>query len=65
MLELNLTHNNQTHITYFSGEVQKGGEDGREQEAGAGFVDHAPCKDRGEQEAAGFIDRRGTAGARV
>ena len=45
--------------------MRKGGEDGGKQEAGAGFIDHAPCKDRGEQEAAGFIDCRGTACVRV
>ena len=46
-------------------EVCKGGEDGGKQEAGAGFIDHAPCKDGDEQEAAGSKDHRRTAGARV
>ena len=43
----------------------KGGRDGSEQEAGAGFVDQAPCRDRGEQEAAGSMDHHGTTGASV
>jgi hypothetical protein len=38
---------------------------GGEQEAGAGFIDHAPCGDRGEQEAAGSMDHHGTPGAGV
>ena len=42
--------------------MQKGGEDGgNNEEAGAGFIDHTPCKDGGEQEAAGLIDHHGTA----